>query len=259
LRDNPAYAVISTSVKPERQIAMMKDTIAQMFMTESNDNINMFVLSQRANLDNRNNRHYRDMYKRTERRARVFGSAPEDLNWRNVTEKMARQILKPGFFSRILKIESRRRTEGVLSAIQANRIAIGQLLQATLSNDPVFRAKIVSEALTGKKAPTIGERGVSSFADTQTEKNTTEADLNPDTITARIKDPEYRRAFRDRNGRTWEQSNERDREAAFFDSYEREAAQKETRKGWFARFLGFIFNIRVREAREQLAAKHAFA
>src|SRR3990167_4907944 len=49
LNHNPAFAALRRSLRPERALAVMKDSLAYMFMRGSHDEINAMVLSQRAN------------------------------------------------------------------------------------------------------------------------------------------------------------------------------------------------------------------
>src|SRR3989344_549912 len=259
LNHNPAFAALRRSLRPERALAVMKDSLAYMFMRGSHNDVNAMVLSQRANHHIRDSKYYKGLHERTHQRVSQAGVKPEDLNWNTLDPKLQRQILKPGLMKRMLRRQTTRQSEVTMEHIQTNRMSMGMLLSATISQDPFLISRIVREAQTGERVPQVGERGVGTAAEARTERRRINESLNEDALLERVRTPEFRAQFRDLDGRTWDNSTPEAREEAFFAPYDEQLAQRQTLFGWFSNFLRSLFEVRVDRARQRLTTANTFA
>ena len=258
---NPAFAAVRTQLRPERAFEVMKQSLAYMFMRSSNTEINAMVLSQRANAVIRTSQHYLGLNERARERTGALGVKTEDINWNMLNPQLQRQILKPGFLAWAFGGENTRRSQSVLQHIQTNRAAMGMLLGSTISSDQSLLARIAREAQSAgeERVPQVGERGVATAAEERVERSRINQELNEQSLLNRVRSKDFRRDFRDAQGRAWADSTPDAREEAIFAPYEREARQKRSLLGWFANFLSSFFEVRVNRARHTLKAAGAFA
>lgn len=259
LLHTPSLAPLRLALKPERAHELMKTSLAYMFMRSSNAEINMMVMSQRANRDIRGSEYYFDLNARAAKRVGGLGIKADDLNWNNLDPKLHAQILKPGFIAR--RLGRGRRPAIVLEHIQTNRSAMGLLLGATLSKDEALLSRIAREAHSGgsERAPQVGERGIANIAEAAREKSRMSEQLNETSLLERIRGENFKREFRDLEGRSWDDSTPEAREEAFFAPYEEEKAERRGILGWFSKWLSSLFEVRVDRARQELRRANAFA